>query len=87
MAGLNSAWLGAAIALILALAIPALASLRGSLVQRLVAVQLASVLAPWILVALSLAFAQPSFLDLALTLALLAIPGTLLYALVVERWL
>lgn len=87
MAGLNPAWLGAAIALILALAIPAIAALQGRLVQRLVAVQLASVLTPWVLVALSLAFGQPSFLDLALTLGLLAIPGTLLYALVVERWL
>lgn len=87
MAGLNPAWLGSAIALIFALAIPVIAALRGKLVQRLVAVQMASVLTPWVFVALSLAFGQPSFLDLALTLGLLAIPGTLLYAMVVERWL
>lgn len=87
MAGLNPAWLAAAVALILALAIPVIAALRGQLLRRLVAVQMASVLTAWVLVALSLAFGQPSFLDLALTLGLLAIPGTLLYALVVERWL
>lgn len=87
MAGLNPAWLAAAVALILALAIPVIAALRGPLLQRLVAVQMTSVLTAWVLVALCLAFGQPSFLDLALTLGLLAIPGTLLYALVVERWL
>ncbi len=87
MAGLNAAWLAAAIALILALTIPVLAALRGGIAHRLVAVQMASILAAWALVALSFAFGQPSFLDLALSLGLLSVPATLLFALVLERWL
>jgi multicomponent Na+:H+ antiporter subunit F len=36
---------------------------------------------------LSFAFGQASSTDLALTVALLSLPGTLVFALFVERWL
>ncbi len=87
MADLSPAWLAAGIATILASALPIGAALRGGVGHRLAALQLASVLAGWALVELSLAFGQPSFIDLALTLGLLSVPGTLLFAIFFERWL
>lgn len=87
MAGLNPAWLAAAVATILALALPVGVALRGGIAHRLVAVQMASVVASWALAELSFAFGQPSFLDLALTLGLLSLPATLVFALFLERWL
>ncbi len=87
MAGLNLAWLGAAIATIFALALPVCSALRGEVGHRLVAVQMASVVATLALVELSFAFGQTSFLDLALTLGLLGLPGTLVMASFLERWL
>lgn len=87
MAGLNPAWLVAAIATIVALLGPAVGALRGGVAHRLASVQMASVVAAWALVELSFAFGQPSFLDLALTLGLLSLPGTLVMALFLERWL
>jgi multisubunit Na+/H+ antiporter MnhF subunit len=86
MAGVNP-WLAAAIALLLALALPTWTALRGGVDQRLVAVQLASAIAALALVSLSVAFGQPSFLDLALSLSLLSLPGTLVLAIFLERWL
>jgi multisubunit Na+/H+ antiporter MnhF subunit len=85
--GLNPAWLAAGVAMILALALPLWTNLRAGIGHRLVAVQMASVVVAWVLVALSLAFSQPSFLDLAVTLGLLSVPGTLVFALFAERWL
>lgn len=87
MAGLNPAWLAAAIAMLVALVFPLWTTLHGGIAQRVVAMQMVSVVTAWALVALSLAFGQPSFLDLALTLGLLSLPGTLVFALVLERWL
>ena len=80
-------WLVALLALLPALAVPVVVALRGSTGQRLVAVQLATALAAVALVLTSFAFDQPSFLDLALTLSFLSLPGTLVLALFLERWL
>ncbi|HEX4149975.1 MAG TPA: monovalent cation/H+ antiporter complex subunit F [Pirellulales bacterium] len=60
---------------------------RGEIGLRLIAAQLATALAILLLIALSFAFDQASTIDLALTLALLTLPGTLLLALFEERWL
>ena len=87
MAGLNPAWLAASLVTILALLGPIVGALRGGVAHRLAAVQMASVVVAWVLVELSLAFGQPSFLDLALALGLLSLPGTLVMALFLERWL
>ncbi len=86
MASVNP-WLAAAIALLLASALPTWTALRGSVDHRLVAVQLTSVIAVLALVTLSIAFGQPSFLDLSLALSLLSLPGTLVLAIFLERWL
>jgi multicomponent Na+:H+ antiporter subunit F len=47
---------------------------------------LSSIVVPG-LVAMTFAFDQASSIDLALVLALLCLPGSLLYALFSERWL
>lgn len=86
MAGVN-AWLVASIAVLPALFFPLWTGLRGPVAHRFVAVGLLSTLASLLLVMLSFAFDQPSFLDVGLTLTLLSLPGTLLIATFVERWL
>ena len=64
-----------------------LGACRGGTAQRLVAMQLASAVTTLILALMTFAFDQSSFIDLALCLALLTLPGTLLMALFLERWL
>lgn len=54
---------------------------------RLVAVSFTTSIASLLLVATSFAFDQPASIDLALALALLSLPGTLLLAMFEERWL
>jgi multicomponent Na+:H+ antiporter subunit F len=80
-------WLAACIALLPALAAPLWVAMRGTLADRLVAVQLAAAIAGTIMALMSFAFDQPSLLDASLTLGFLSLPGTLLLALFTERWL
>lgn len=80
-------WMLATLALLPAFAIPAVAAGRGATAGRLVAVQLATSVAVLLLALMTFAFDQSSFIDLALTLALLALPGTLVITLFLERWL
>lgn len=82
-----TAWMLATIALVPAFAFPALAGCRGGTAGRVVAVQLATCVATLTLILMTFAFDQSSFIDLALTLALLTLPGTLVIALFLERWL
>jgi len=86
MATLNP-WLVATIALLPALAVPLWFALHRPLVERLVAVQLATIIAAAALTLMSFAFDQPSLVDLPLTLAFLSLPGTLLLAIFLERWM
>ena len=80
-------WLIATLGLLPPLAVALWHSMRGGLAARLVAVQLATGFTSLIIVLMSFAFDQPSILDLALTLGILSLPGTLLLALFAERWL
>ncbi len=82
-----NAWLLAALALLPALAWPLWVACRSGTANRLVAVQLASTLTGLMLALLSFGFDQSSFVDLPLCLALLSLPGTLLFAVFLERWL
>lgn len=86
MAGLTP-WLVAAVGFLPALTVTTLMCARGTLGQRLAAVQLAGALAILLLAVMTFAFAEASSMDLALTLALLGLPATLLYAVFLERWL
>lgn len=80
-------WMLAALGLTPAVAAAMLASCRGSSGNRLVAVQLTTGLVTLMLAVMTFAFDQSSFIDLALVLALLSLPGTLLMTLFLERWL
>jgi multisubunit Na+/H+ antiporter MnhF subunit len=82
-----SPFLIAAIAMLLALALPGWVAVRATLAQRLVALELCSVVTALVLVCLSLAFGQPSFLDVAIALVVLSLPGTLVLTVCLERWL
>ena len=55
--------------------------------MRFVALQVLIAAATVILVLLSFALDQSSFIDLPLAFALLSLPGSLLMALFLERWL
>jgi multicomponent Na+:H+ antiporter subunit F len=80
-------WLAAALALLPALGLAVAAAARGALAFRLVAVQLATSVAVLLLVVMSFALDQPAAIDLGLVLAVLTLPGTLLFAVFQERWL
>jgi multicomponent Na+:H+ antiporter subunit F len=80
-------WLVSIIACLPPLLLPLWTAARGKLADRLVAIQLATNVTILILVLASFAFDQTSLIDLPLTLAALSLPGTLMYALFIERWL
>lgn len=80
-------WLVADIALLPGLAMPLWVATRCAAASRLVAVQLATSLAGLMIIAFSFASDQSTLMDLALALALLSLPGSLLLAHFLERWL
>ncbi|HEY1794699.1 MAG TPA: hypothetical protein VGG57_01135 [Stellaceae bacterium] len=80
-------WLVAAIALLPAVGVAVYGCGVGSLHSRLAAAQLAGGIGMAVLVTMSVAFGQPSSIDLAVMLCLLTVPASLLIALFVERWL
>lgn len=82
-----SPWAIATWALLPALVLPIVVALRHEAATRLVALQFVTGITALLLTLMSFAFDQPSYLDLALTVALLAVPGTLLMAIFIERWL
>lgn len=80
-------WLWSTIALVAATAVPAAKACRGPMAERLVAVQMATALTATALVIMSFAFDVPALMDLPLTVVLLGIPGTLVIAVALERWI
>ena len=80
-------WTVAFIALLPAFAIPVFAALRGTAAHRLAAVPLAGSVATILLALVTFVFDQSSFIDIALCLALLTLPGTLAFAIFLERWI
>ena len=81
------AWLLASVALLPPLAMALAMCGNGAIGQRFAAVQLAGSLSALLLVILTFVLDQASSIDLALTLAILTLPSTLLFALFLERWL
>ena len=82
-----NSWLVAVILFTPPLLVPVSVAVRANANNRLVAVQVASSLAALILALMTFAFDQSSFIDVALCLTLLSVPGTYLYTLFMERWL
>ena len=82
-----SLWSVAVWALLPAFAVPIVAAMRGTVAARLVAVKLATALAITLLIVMSFAFDQSSYVSLAEALAVMNVIGTLVVAATVERWL
>jgi len=82
-----SAWSLAAIGLLPPLIAAVIAAGRGGTSKRLVAYEFVVSLAVFEFVLLDVMLAQPSSWGLALALALLGLPGTLVLVLFRERWL
>jgi multisubunit Na+/H+ antiporter MnhF subunit len=80
-------WLTAAAALLPPLAAAGFSAATQTLPGRLVAQEFAGTVALFALMLLAVGYDQPSFIDLALTLALLSLPAALAYAHFLERWL
>jgi multisubunit Na+/H+ antiporter MnhF subunit len=80
-------WLFATGLLLLALVPCAVVAFRATVLDRLIAVELAGTIATLLILTLAQGLGRPSIFDLALALALLSVPGTLLYAYFLERWL
>ncbi len=80
-------WLLTILALLPPFALAAWHACRGRSGARIAALQLASALTAFMLIALTFAQDEPAFIDLPLSLALLSLPGSLLVALFFERWL
>lgn len=79
-------WLIAATVLLLGLVPCAIVMMRGSIVEALVALQMAGVLQTVTFLLLAEGYHRGPFFDLALTLALLALAGGLVFARMLERW-
>lgn len=79
-------WLVAALALILGLVPCGVVAFRDAPMDRLVALELASVIASLLLLLLAQGFHRPPFFDLALALPLLSFAGGLVFARFFERW-
>ena len=80
-------WLLAAAVLMAGLVPCGVVLVREDLPDRLVAVELGGTLSVLILLLLAQGFGRPTFYDLALTLAFLSLPASLVFARVLERWL
>ncbi|HEY0614867.1 MAG TPA: monovalent cation/H+ antiporter complex subunit F [Candidatus Elarobacter sp.] len=80
-------WLLASAAFMLGLLPCVLLAARGGVVDRLIALELASVFAVLALLTFEQGEQRQSFYDLSLALAVLAFPSSLLFAQVFRRWL
>jgi len=85
-AGMN-VWLWSALALLLALFPCMIVGFRGDIADRLVGLEMTSVIVTIELLLLAQGFAHPSFYDLPLTLVLLGFGGGMVFARFVQRWL
>lgn len=84
---MHTVWLAGAIAMTLPFALSLWGLARRTKADRLAAMQISSGIGVIELAMLSFAFDQPAALDVAFTLGLLSLPGTLMFALFEERWL
>ena len=82
-----SPWLIAFLLCIPPLALATYRALSGRCVQRLVAAELAACIGTLMLVLAGFAWPHDGVVDLALALGLLTVPGTLMFAHFLERWL
>jgi multicomponent Na+:H+ antiporter subunit F len=79
-------WLIAALVLLVSLVPCGFVCMRGSPLDRLVALELAGTIDTLILLTLAIGFDRDIYVDLALALALLSLAGGLVFARFMERW-
>ena len=79
-------WILAVILLQLGLIICALVSLRGTLPESIVAMEVSSVIGVISIAVLAEAVGRPAWFDLAIALALMSLPGSLVFLTFMERW-
>ena len=84
---MTGVWIGAATALLVGLVPLGAVIVRRSILEAVVALELAGVLNTLVLLVLAEAFHRPAFMDLAVVLALLSLAGGLVLARMIERWL
>ncbi|MDP8970237.1 MAG: monovalent cation/H+ antiporter complex subunit F [Actinomycetota bacterium] len=77
----------AALVLLVAFALSVAATLRGDVGSRLVASQLAAVIAVLITVVLSASYGRDFYVDVAMMLVITVVIGGLVFARFLERWL
>ena len=80
-------WLLAATVLLFALVPCGIIVFRGSAMERVVGLEMAGLIVTLLLILLAEGFHRVPFYDLALTLALLAFGGGLVFVRFLERWL
>lgn len=80
-------WLVAATAFVLGIVPATIVAMRGTLVDRLIGLELASVFAILALLTIEQGLQRQSFYDLSLALAVLTVPSTLVFARFFMRWL
>jgi multisubunit Na+/H+ antiporter MnhF subunit len=80
-------WLPASAALLLCLVPCAIGVVRGTIADRLIALEAATVVSVLTLLTLEQGLERQSFFDLSLAMAVLMIPSTLLFARFYRRWL
>jgi multisubunit Na+/H+ antiporter MnhF subunit len=80
-------WMLGSVALLLCLVPCTVAVVRGTVADRLIALEAATIVCVLTLLTLEQGLQRQSFFDLSLAMAVLAIPSTLLFATVYRRWL
>jgi len=80
-------WILAAIGLLAAFVPAGVVLLRGTLMSRIAAVQLLSVITTLELFAIPMALRRPDLFGAAIASAILSLAGTVLYAWIAVRWL
>jgi len=80
-------WLLASVALLLCLVPCAIRVVRGSIADRLVGLESGTIVAILALLTIEEGLQRQSFFDLPLSMAVLTIPSTLLFATFYRRWL
>jgi multicomponent Na+:H+ antiporter subunit F len=80
-------WLLGAVALLVLLLPAGLLTLRGSVLDRVVAMQLTSTIGTLAIVLLAQGFGRDVYFDLGVVTAVLSFAGTLFYLRAIEAWL
>jgi multisubunit Na+/H+ antiporter MnhF subunit len=78
-------WLVAAAVLVVALAGPLFACVRGSIMDAVVALEMAGMVATVVMMLLAEGYHRPSFMDLAVVLAVMSFIGSLAFARLIGR--